>query len=173
MVQTQKEYIIKELNSKLEKSTSNNRDFVTFVCEHDFNAPQIQSFEASIDSLNAEALQKHMNFIHDVSTITEDFQPAPAQSTSNEGTNTSAKFVNRPDLAEGCTILTEECNYKATLDFLDNFEAWYPAMVPGCADLNRKKTELYNKLSRHLKTELVSFNTSTHNFEDLKKAIMD
>ena len=114
-----------------------------------------------------------MTFIHDVSTITEDFQPAPAQSTSNEGTNTSAKFVNRPDLAEGCTILTEECNYKATLDFLDNFEAWYPATFPGCADMNIKKAELYNKLSRHLKTELVSFNTSTHNFEDLKKAIMD
>ena len=117
MVQTQKEYIMKESKSKLEKSTSNNCDFVTFVGEHDFNAPQIESFEAFINSLNAEALQKHMNFIQDVSTITEDF--IPAQSTSNEGTNSPAKFVNRPDLAEGCTLLSEENNYKETLDFLE------------------------------------------------------
>ena len=55
MVQTQTGYIIKESNSKLEKSTSNIRDFVTFVGEHDFDAPQTQSFEAFIDSLNAEA----------------------------------------------------------------------------------------------------------------------
>ena len=110
MVQTQKEYIIKESNSKLDKSTENNRDFVTFVGGHDFDAPQIQSFEAFIDTLNREALQKHMAFIHDVSTITENFQPAPAQSTSNEGTNSPAKFVNRPDLAEGCTLLSEDSN---------------------------------------------------------------
>ena len=63
-----------------------------------------------------------MNFIHDMSTIMENFEPAPAQSTSNKGTNTSAKFVNHPDLTESCTLLSEECDYKATLDYLDNFE---------------------------------------------------
>ena len=171
MVQTQKEHIIKESNAKLDKSTENNRDFVTFVGGHDFDAPQIQSFEAFIDTLNREALQKHMAFIHDVLTITENFQPAPAHSTSNEGTNSPAKFVNRPDLAEGCTLLSEDSNYKSTLDFLDKFEVWYQATWPGCNDLNKKKTELYNKFPRHLKTELVRFNTNTHSFDDLKKVI--
>ena len=79
-----------------------------------------------------------MNFIHDVSNITEEF--IPAQSTNNEGPNSSAKFINRPDLMESCTLLTGECDYKATLDFLDNFEVWYLAAFPGCANLNRKKT---------------------------------
>ena len=108
-----------------------------------------------------------MNFIHDVSTITEEF--IPAQSTNNEGTNTSVKFVNRPDLTESCTHLTEECDYEATLDFLDNFEVWYLAAFPGCANMNRKKKELHNKMSRHLKTELVNFNTSTHTLKISKR----
>ena len=173
MVQTQKEYIIKESNSKLEKSTGNNKGLVTFVEGHDFDAHQIQSFKAFIDTLNREALEKHMTFIWDVSNIPENSEPAPAQSTSTDSTNSPAKFVNRPDLAEGCTLLSEENNYKETLDFLEKFELWYQGTWPGCNDLNKRKTELYNKLSRHLKTELVNFNTATHSFDDLKKAIME
>ena len=116
MVETQKDYIIKESNSKLEKATKNNRDFVTFVSEHDFNTDQMQGFEAYIDAQNAAALKKHMNFIHDVSNITEEF--IPEANTSNQSSNTSAKYVNHPDLAEPGERLTEDCNYQATLDFL-------------------------------------------------------
>ena len=59
-----------------------------------------------------------MTFIEDVFNITENFQPSPAQSTSSEG-NPLPKFVNRLDLAEGCTLLSEENNYKESLDFLE------------------------------------------------------
>ena len=100
--------------------------------------------------------------------ITEEF--LPKENTSTQSSNTSAKYVNRSDLAEPCERLTEDCDYQATLNFFNNFEVWYVAAFPGCSDLNRKKTELHKKLSRHLKTELVNFNTSTNNFEGLKKA---
>ena len=77
-----------------------------------------------------------------------------------------------------CTMLSplmflfsflDENNYKETLDFMEKFELWYQGTWPGCNDLNKRKTELYNKLSRHLKTELVNFNTATHSFDDFKK----
>ena len=35
------------------------------------------------------------------------------------------------------------------------------------------KKELYNKLSRHLKTELVHFDLNTNTYDNLKKAIME
>ena len=35
------------------------------------------------------------------------------------------------------------------------------------------KKELYNKLSRHLKTELVNYDPNTNTYDDLKKAIME
>ena len=48
IVETQKEYIMKESKAKLEKATQNNRYFVTFVLEHSFNEEQLQGFEAFI-----------------------------------------------------------------------------------------------------------------------------
>ena len=121
MVLIEKEYVVKESQAKLDKIIENNREFVNFVSGHDFNEQQSQSFEAFTDALNREALNKHMVFIEDVANIAENFQPSPAPSTSSEG-NPLPKFVNRPDLAEGCTLLSEENNYKETLDFLEKIE---------------------------------------------------
>ena len=172
MVLIKKEYIIKESQAKLDKIIENNIEFVNFVSGHDFNEQQIQSIEAFTDALNREAMNKHMSFIEDVANITENFQPSPALSTSSKG-NPLPKFVNRPDLAEGCTLLSEENNYTETLDFLKKIELWYQGTWPGCNDMNKRKKELYNKLSRHLKTELVNFDPDTHSFDDLRKAIME
>ena len=104
--------------------------------------------------------------------MTQNFQPSPAPATSSEGASSSPRFVNRPDPAEGCTQLSEESNYKETLDFLERVENWYSGTWPGCSDTNKMKKEIYNKLSCHLKTELVDFDVNTNTYDELKKSIM-
>ena len=110
MIMIEKEYIVKESQAKLDKAIENNREFTTFICGHDFDDHQIQSFEAHVDVLNREALNKHLAFVEDVDKMTENFQPSPVPATSSEGENPNPRSVNRPDLAEGCSSLSEDNN---------------------------------------------------------------
>ena len=172
MIQIEKEYIVNQSQAKVDNIVENNREFSTFVTGVDFNYQQIQGFEAHIDKENREALEKHLAFVEEVDNMTQNFQPSPAPATSSEGASSSPRFVNRPDLAEGCTQLSEESNYKETLDFLERVENWYSGTWPGCSDTNKMKKEIYNKLSPHLKTELVDFDVNTNTYDELKKSIM-
>ena len=97
----------------------------------------------------------------------------PDEGSSSQNNNNIAKLVNRSDLAEPCQQLTEDCDYQCTLEFLDYFDVWYAAAFPGCNDLGRKKSELYYKLSRNPKTELVNYDFNTENLEKLRQAILD
>ena len=173
MISIEKEYIVKESQAKLDKIIENNREFTTFVTGVDFDDHQIQSFEAHMDNVNREALEKHLAFVEEVDNMTENFQLPPTPATSSEGASPNPRFVNRPDLAEGCTLLSEDTNYKETLDFLERVENWYSGTWPGCTNTDKMKKELYNKLSRHLKTELVNFDIYNNTYDDFKKSIME
>ena len=53
------------------------------------------------------------------------------------------------------------------------FDIWYNGCFSGCNDLERKKSELYYKCSRNLKTELVDYEINTQNPEKIRQAILD
>ena len=107
----------------------------------------------------------------DIYKITENITP-------NEGTNTPAhnntpKFVNRQDLAEPCSQLTKDCGHEQTLDFLNAFDVWFSAAFQGSNDLERKKSELWFKCTRNLKTELMTdYAYETNTNEELKQTIL-
>ena len=106
--------------------------------------------------------------------MTSEFQiqsPAPATS-SGEGTSNSPCYVNRPDLAEGCSVLSEDMNYKQTVEFLERVKTWYAGSWPGCQNKDKMKKEVYNKLTTNLKTEIVEFDVDKNTYDELEKAIM-
>ena len=72
-------------------------DFVTFVSEHSFNEEQLQGYEAFIDAQNTANLKKHMNFMNDVSKITDEL--IPEEGTTSQSSNNTVRYVNRSDLA--------------------------------------------------------------------------
>ena len=127
-----------------------------------------------MDKENRDALDKHIAFVEEIDNMTSEFQiqsPAPATS-SGEGTSNSPRYVNRPDLAEGCSVLSEDMNYKQTVEFLEKVETWYYGSWPGCSDKNKMKKEVYNKLTTHLKTEIVDFDVEKNTYDELKQSIM-
>ena len=97
----------------------------------------------------------------------------PDEGSSSQTNNNTAKFVNTSDFAEPCQQLIEDCSYERTLEFLDSFDIWYSGCFPGSNDLERKKSELYYKCLRNLKTELVDYDFNTQNLEKLRQAILD
>ena len=174
VIQMEKEYIVSQSLAKVDKIVENNREFSTFVTGVAFEDQQIQGFKSHLDKENRDALEKHIAFVEEVDNMTSEFQiPSPAPATSSgEGASNSPRYVNRPDLAEGCSQLSEEANYKQTVEFLEKVETWYYGSWPGCSDKNKMKKEVYNKLTTHLKTEIVDFDVETNTYGEVKKSIM-
>ena len=157
LIAIEKDYVVSQSHAKVDKLVENNKEFSTLVNSVDFDDQQIQGFESHIDKENRDALVKHINFVEEIDNLTQEFQlPSVVPATSSgEGASPSPRFVNRPDLAEGCSQLTEDANYKQTVEFIEKAENWYAGTWPGCTDKIKMKKEIYNKLSRHLKAELV------------------
>ena len=101
-----------------------------------------------MDKENRDALDKHIAFVEEIDNMTSEFQiqsPDPATS-SGEGASSSPRYVNRPDLAEGCSQLSEDANYKQTVEFLEKVETWYHGSWPGCSDKKKLKKEFTTNL---------------------------
>ena len=174
VIEMEKKYITSQSKIKVDKMVELNKEFSAFVANVAFEDAQIQGFETRIDKENRDALTKHIALIEDLDAMTAEFQiQLPDTATSSgEGTSSSPRYINRPDLAEGCTSLTEEMDYKATIEFLENVVTWFKGSWPGCQDKDKMKREIFNKLSTSLKTELVEFNVEENTYDDLRNAIM-
>ena len=110
-----------------------------------------------------------MNNLNKIKITTEDDNSDETPTLSP----VTQKYVNRQDLADKCSTLTEDDDHDTTHDFINNFDTWFKASHLDTGDLRKKKIELWSRCTRHLKTDLqFEFNYQDDSYDKLKSKIL-